>query len=294
MRWIVAAAFALLVLLAPDRARAWGESGHYTVCEIAYLNLTATARAEVDRLIAVGGGYDSFTRSCTFPDKPRRRASEHFANYPRRASRVDGPACPGGQPCIIEAIGIDLAVLRSPTATDEAKSDALKFIGHWYGDIHQPLHISYADDQGGNLIDQSGGVCEFSLHSVWDSCVLERRLFGPGSDRYARARAAAASLNATVTARQRRRWRRTGPWRWAAESYEIARRRTTGYCIRRSGSCWYSPTEPAYVADAPKRALTVDDSYVDRAGRIVADRLKRAGIRLAHSLNKSFDPAYRG
>ncbi|MEA3066399.1 MAG: nuclease [Sphingomonadales bacterium] len=293
MRWIIAAAIASLYFFAPSAAHAWGESGHYTVCEIAYLNLTPTAKAEVDRLIAVGGGYGSFTQSCTFPDKPRQRASEHFVNYPRSAAGVTGPACPGGRPCIISAIASDLAILRSPAASDADKSAALKFVGHWYGDIHQPLHISFADDQGGNLIDEKG-PCDFSLHSIWDTCIVEKRLFGPGTDRYARAQAAAAALNGTITAAQRHSWRQSAPWRWAAESYAITRRPETGYCVQKPGSCWYSATEQTYSEAHPKRVQTVDDAYLDWAKPIVADRLKRAGIRLAHSLNKSFDPAYQG
>jgi hypothetical protein len=293
MRWIIAAAIAFFFFLAPSPVRAWGESGHYTVCEIAYLNLTPTTKAEVDRLIAVGGGYPSFTQSCTFPDKPRQRASEHFVNYPRSLARVTGPACPGGRPCIIEAIAGDLAILRSTSASDDAKSKALKFIGHWYGDIHQPLHISFADDQGGNQIDESG-PCSFSLHSVWDTCIVESRLFGTGGDRYARAQAAAAALNATITSRQRQVWRQNAPWRWAAESYAITRRPATGYCIPKPGSCWYSATHQTYANGDPKRVQNVDNAYLDWAKPIVADRLKRAGIRLAHSLNKSFDPAYAG
>ena len=292
MRWMIAAAFPLLLGIAPGPARAWGAGGHYTVCEIAYLNLTPTAKAEVDRLIAAGGGFDSFTRSCTFPDKPLQRASEHFVNYDRSVRRVPGGACPGGQPCIIEAIVGDLAVLRSPAASDDDKSKALKFIGHWYGDIHQPLHVSFADDQGGNQIEQRGGPCEVSLHRVWDTCVIEQRLFGPGTDRYARAQAAAAILNHQVTGAQRLRWRRSEPWRWAAESYRLSRRAATGYCIMKSGACRYSATEPLYVTDAAKRVQTVDEAYLDRAGKIVARRLKRAGIRLADALNQSFDPAY--
>jgi S1/P1 Nuclease len=293
MRWIIAAAFAFCFFFAPSPAHAWGESGHYTVCEIAYLNLTHAARTEVDRLIEAGGGYDSFTQSCTFPDKPRQRASEHFANYARSTPRVTGPGCPGGRPCILSAIDGDLAILRSSSASDADKSKALKFIGHWYGDIHQPLHISFADDQGGNLVDVRG-PCQFSLHSVWDTCIVEKRIFGPGSDRYARARAAAAALNATITPRQRQVWVQSAPWRWAAESYLITRRPMTGYCIPKPGSCWYSATEQSYAANDPKRVQAVDNAYLDWAKGIVADRLKRAGIRLAHSLNKSFDPAYPG
>jgi hypothetical protein len=293
MRWMIAAAFAFFLFLAPNAAHAWGESGHYTVCEIAYLNLTPTAKAEVDRLIAAGGGYDSFTRSCTFPDKPRQRASEHFANYARSVKRIAGPGCPGGRPCILTAIDSDLATLRSPTATDEDKSKALKFIGHWYGDIHQPLHISFADDQGGNLIDESG-PCDFGLHAIWDTCIVERRVFGPGTDRYARAQAAAARLNGTITNAQRKLWRRLAPWQWAAESYLIGLRPQTGYCIRKTAACWYSATKETYVNGDPKRVQPVDNAYLDWAKPIVEGRLMRGGIRLAHSLNKSFDPAYAG
>lgn len=293
MRWIIAAALASFLFLAPSPAHAWGESGHYTVCEIAYLNLTPTAKAEVDRLIAAGGGYPSFTQSCTFPDKPRQRASEHFANYARNVTRIAGPGCPGGRPCIITAIDQDLAILRSPTASDDDKSKALKFIGHWYGDIHQPLHISFADDQGGNQIDESG-PCDFGLHAIWDTCIVERRVFASGTDRYARAQAAAARLNSTITNAQRKLWRRLAPWQWAAESYLIGLRPQTGYCIRKTTACWYSPTRETYANGDPKRVQLVDDAYLDWAKPIVEGRLMRGGIRLAHSLNKSFDPAYAG
>jgi hypothetical protein len=290
MRWFLVAALALL--LAPSAAKAWGQSGQYTACEIAYLNLTPRAKAEVDRLIAAGGGYDSFTRSCTFPDKPRQRASEHFANYARTVARITGPACPGGRPCLLSAIASDLAILRSPSASDGEKSAALKFVGNWIGAVHNPFHVSFADDQGGNLIDESG-PCDFGLHAVWDICIIERRVFSPGTDRYARARAAAAVLNGTITAGQRRLWRRTQPWQWAAESYEIVLRPETGYCVRKPGSCWYSATEQTYANGDSKRVQQVDNAYFDWAEGIVADRLKRAGIRLAHALNQTFDPAYR-
>jgi hypothetical protein len=292
MRWLLAALCGLFFFV-PSAAQAWGESGHYAVCEIAYLNLTPTTKTEVDRLIAAGGGYPSFTQSCTFPDKPRQRASEHFANYARTVKKVPGPGCPAGRPCVITAIAGDLAVLRSATATDAEKSAALKFVGHWLGDIHQPLHISFADDQGGNQIDESG-PCDFGLHAIWDTCIVERRVFGPGTDRYARAQAAAALLNGTIKASQRRLWRRSLPWQWAAESYEITLRPPTGYCIRKPGACWYSASKQTYANGDVKRVQNADNAYLDWAKPIVADRLKRGGVRLAHSLNKSLDPAYKG
>ena len=56
MRWLAALfliATGLIFSAAP--AQAWGGSGHQIVCEIAYRNLTSTARAEVDRLFPNSG-----------------------------------------------------------------------------------------------------------------------------------------------------------------------------------------------------------------------------------------------
>jgi S1/P1 Nuclease len=43
----------------------------------------------------------------------------------------------------------------------------LKSVGHWVGDIHQPLHVSFVDDRGGNNIRVSG-QCAGNLHATWD------------------------------------------------------------------------------------------------------------------------------
>jgi hypothetical protein len=294
MRWIVASVIGFLAsLLMPTAASAWGQGGHYTVCEIGYLNLTPTAKAEVDRLVRLDGRFASFTETCTFPDNPVSRASEHYANY-RRTDRRIGPGCPGGRPCVISALEGDLALLRS--GSDAEKKTAILYVGHWFGDLHQPLHVSFADDRGGNSIAADGlcsGSFKASLHSVWDTCVIERKIFTGSASRLDRARAAAASLNAGITDVERRNWNRSRPWQWAGESFKVTTASATGYCIRKSGACWYSATHQVFAAGDPQRTLVVDEAYLDRARPIVADRLKRGGIRLADALNRAFDPAYR-
>ncbi|HEX6375670.1 MAG TPA: S1/P1 nuclease [Allosphingosinicella sp.] len=296
MRWIIAAAIASFFFFAPTAAQAWGQGGHYTVCEIGYLNLTPAAKAEVDRLVALDGRFASFTETCTFPDNPVSRASEHYANYLRTDRRIP-PGCPGGRPCVIGALESDLAILRSASSTDAEKATAILYIGHWFGDLHQPLHISFADDRGGNSIKADGpcsGRFASSLHSVWDTCVIERRIFGPGTDRVARARAAAAVLNGPITDGQRRNWIRSRPWQWSGESFKVTTAAPTGYCIRKSGACWYSAAKRDFANGDPQRTQLVDDAYLDRAKPIVETRLRRAGIRLADALNRSFDPGFDG
>ena len=291
MRWFVVALFALFFL--PSAAGAWGRAGVYTVCEIAHVNLTPTTRMEVDRLTRLDGAYPTFALSCHAPVDPVRRASEHYINYPRSLGRVRDPLCPRGLPCTLGAIANDLAILRSPSAADSDKALALRFFGYWVGVVHNPFHVSFADDRGGLSIEQSG-ICPAKLHTFWDTCVLERRILAPGIDRSVRAREAAVRLNAAIKPAERRSWRRSEPWRWAGESYDIVRRPEVGYCVRKAGGCWYSATTETYVQGTPQRVMVIDDAYLDRAQLIVEDRLKRAGIRLAHELNRSFDRDYKG
>jgi hypothetical protein len=47
----------------------------------------------------------------------------------------------------------------------------LKFLGHWVGEIHQPLHVSFEDDRGGNGILVTG-ICGTNLHAAWDTCLV--------------------------------------------------------------------------------------------------------------------------
>jgi S1/P1 Nuclease len=83
--------------------------------------------------------FTTFRASCNWADRPRQRASEHFVNLPRDATGLDDDECPMAEECVVSAIEDDFAVLALPDATDQEKLAALKFLGHWVGDIHQPL-----------------------------------------------------------------------------------------------------------------------------------------------------------
>ena len=61
-------------------ALAWGDEGHKTVCQIAFDKVKPSTRAAIGRLIEADGQFQSFSDACTWPDHPRKRASEHFVN----------------------------------------------------------------------------------------------------------------------------------------------------------------------------------------------------------------------
>jgi hypothetical protein len=194
--------------------------------------------------------------------------------------------------CVVSAIPAEIAILRSAAATPADRAAALVYLGHWLGDIHQPLHSSFADDRGGNEINVSR-LCTSSLHSAWDTCILQNRSgLGAGATPEA-VRAFAATLSEAVTDQQRAAWLSSSPWTWSAESYAIALRPDVGYCVMIQQACRYSASMPNYGEGLPKRGVPIDDLYADRAWPIIRERVTQAGIRLAHELNLALDPSYR-
>ncbi len=152
---------ALVVALAvchPTGVSAFGADGHEAVCEIAYRELSPSAKERVDSLIALetDDRIRTFRESCVWPDfrgpAQRARRPEHYINVPRSWTVIGDRGCHGTDRCLFTAIAHDIAVLSDRESSDGRKLAALKFLGHWVGDIHQPLHVSYEDDRGGNDI----------------------------------------------------------------------------------------------------------------------------------------------
>jgi len=132
--------------------------GHTVVCEIAFRPAVPDTRAAIRKLIRADSEFDTFGESCTFPDHPRKRASEHFINLPRDSKGLTSDECPHSDKCVLTAIGNDSSILSSRSERPRDKLIALKFLGHWVGDIHQPLHVSFEDDRGGNTSPRADSV----------------------------------------------------------------------------------------------------------------------------------------
>jgi hypothetical protein len=252
-------------------AAAWGDLGHRIVCEIAFRLAQPEVRAEIRRLIQQDRQFDFFRDSCTFPDHPRTRDTEHYVNLSRDAKGISSGTCPLAPKCVISAIKNDMDVLSS-TASDEKKLAALKYLGHWVGDLHQPLHVSFEDDRGGNQIDVSG-VCSANLHATWDTCLVIK---SAGDD----PMAAATELVRGITPVLQELWTQASdPRDWANESFAITTAAATRYCIRQGTSC-----------ALPNGEVTVDEAYVQSNRAIIREQLAKAGVRLAHLLNKALQP----
>lgn len=162
----------------------------------------------------------------------------------------------------------DSKIIASKDAKKVDRLIALKFLGHWIGDIHQPLHVSFEDDRCGNEIPVVG-ECSSNLHSAWDSCILEAAVGTDVAD-------AVDQLIDAITPEMESKWRASEPREWANESFAIAERAKTGYCVIHGKSC-----------DKPPGDVTINAAYLQANKPIVKEQLQKAGVRLAHLLDRA-------
>jgi hypothetical protein len=268
-----------LILLLPAVSFGWGQTGHRTVCQIAYDELNPVARVEVDRLIALDPDYDSFNKSCLFADgPPRQRAEDHYLSVPRSAVAITTNACPLADTCILPAIENDTNILADTSNSDADRLFALKLLSHWVGDIHQPMHVSFQDDLGANSVAQKSD--DGNLHSAWDFDIIEQEI---GSDFFQ----IAAELRADISAQDRSQWSFDSSVEWANESFQITISPAANYCTQQQGACWYGPDNMMLNQGEPEREVAITDYYTSTHSRTVKLRLKQAGIRLGALLNRT-------
>jgi len=306
MRWIL---LALAMLLVPKPALAWGNQGHQLTCQIAYGLLTPKAKSEVDRLLATQQPkYRKFAPACTYADAVKfqdGRQSWHFVNLRRTDSALSpGTPCPvASSPtaCLLPAIELDYATLADKSASAAVRGKALMYFGHWLGDLHQPLHISFKDDIGGNKVETTGACAPRGgstyLHSIWDTCIIVQRIYAnrPKVDLTDDPRfyTVTDQLRAAITPEMRTDWLAGTTMDWANASFAISTSASVGYCTKMQGACWYSPTLMIH-GDEDARSFEIDDDYLTRFAPRVIEQLQRGGVRLADRLNRALDPGYTG
>ncbi|MGI9272089.1 MAG: S1/P1 nuclease [Woeseiaceae bacterium] len=271
-----------MLMMMPSLAFGWGETGHRVVCQIAYEELQPVARAELDRLLAQDPDFESFAESCLFADKPEViRPIDHYVNYPRSATAVTTGECPLADSCVVTAIADDIAVLKNSGSSDAEKLLAMKLLGHWVGDVHQPLHASFMDDRGANSINVDRKEMEWpNFHGIWDGEILSYNL----GDDYLQI---ATQLRGAISNTQREAWKNDSPIEWVNESFQITIAPATKYCVRRQNACWYADDNMLLSGDEPWRNTKISDRYLRKHGDVVRLRLQKAGVRLAQQLNQS-------
>jgi hypothetical protein len=305
-------------------ARAWGCKGHETVAYLAAKHLTPEAQQFVLSLLNNNPSDPSLKRYCstfaasdvgdqlalaaTWADDYRSLDSTvnkehptgpwHFIDIPldAPATAAVGKFCTAAG-CVTKAITEQLAILHNKNAASADRANALRFLVHFVGDIHQPLHASDNDDRGGNCVPVrylrrnprlSKGVYTPNLHHIWDTEMVEKDMEGADPSEFA------ATLESRFSG-SFADWQQGGvePEQWALEGHQMAIDSAYG------AFAVHIPFEPEGVEvkrctddnNIARRMLSkhvaATASYIDAVEPVIEERLAQAGIRLAMLLNEA-------
>jgi hypothetical protein len=156
-------------------ASAYDAVGHRIIANIAYDNLTDKARAQLDKIL----GKKGIVYEATWADEVRsdnKYAYSYQWHYQDLDDNMtsadikkllDNPTAEG------EHLFFALDSLTKRLKIDRNDAEALKFLVHFVGDLHQPLHMGRKDDKGGNKVDFNWFGRKTNLHSVWDGMIIE-------------------------------------------------------------------------------------------------------------------------
>lgn len=257
--------FAAGFLLGAASAFAWDDTGHAAVGVLAVEQTAPATQLTLEDLL---GSHrpDDIAEACNWADGYRGTpegewsAPLHYVNidpasnhYRRRRD------CPDGA-CVVEAVARYAERLGDAGLAAEDRREAFRFLCHFAGDLHQPLHVGYADDRGGNLvtIDLNGET--MNLHAFWDHALPERHADGwPGL---------------VVLLRQRpnppaRGWNASELLAWTNETFSITRN------------------------FAYPRTRDVDPVFERRSWQVALQQMDMAAVRLAAILDAELGGAGR-
>jgi S1/P1 Nuclease len=281
----------LACLTIPHQAFAWGDDGHKTVALIAQQCLTPSAKRQVTAMLK--SDTDDLTQhdiasAATWADKyrdvnNRRDHYVHTQNWHFVDMEIEKPdlnaACFGRRPlatgtlatdgpdevCAIDKIEQFERELTDSKTDAEERVMALKFILHFVGDLHQPLHSSDNHDRGGNsvkvIVDGFPHKSKDELHGFLDTQFVDALGTPPST--------LAKSLLNGIKPAQAKQWAAGTPEDWQKEAFDMAASDVYG--------------NPPLSKDEVQH---LDANYVQTAEKDVKLQLSKAGVRLAFLLNR--------
>src|ERR1700688_4733438 len=305
--------FAALCVTSP--VFAWGCKRHQTVALIAEKHLTPEARQFLETILKENPIDPQLKRYCgpfpgslladgaTWPDDVRNTLKNgpwHYIDIPRGAARAPLASFGGASGCVTQAITEQLAILKDVHADPRNRADAARYVIHFVGDLHMPLHASTNSDEGGNCVPvrffrrnprEHNHSYTPNLHSVWDTAILERAMEGADPSEYAELLDQAFSPQAEA-------WIKAGvhveDWTW--ESHDLAESVVYANLVPNDPIEPHVPvhscTDNNNVGERMfNQHFSVGAIYQDASAPVVEKRIAQAGIRLAMIINEALKPS---
>lgn len=272
----------VVTIIAAAPASAYWEYGHETIAAIAWRNVGPGTRAKIDALLRQSRLLDTPTcpartieQASVWADciKPLGERFSHAYSWHYQNVDVCRPfdlkaACRDGN-CVSAQITRDVKLLQDARVPVREKVQALAFLIHFVGDLHQPLHAGDRGDLGGNRAKADYGIYapeRFNLHSIWDGPLAERAVSTP------------PAIVRTYTPAERAPVQAGTVEDWSRDSYRTAK--DVVYASAMGDPC--GPPPARSKLDAATIARLVEPAR----GQVV-----KGGLRLARLLDQAFGPA---
>lgn len=241
----------------------WGTTGHRVIAEIAEQSLNRKARKNVkdlldDQYMAYWANWADFIKSDT-TGRWDNTHIWHFVNAPKGLSKIEYIAHIKGQKQenIYSAILELKEILKDKKKSKAERKEALIFLIHLIGDMHQPMHVGRAEDRGGNMIKIIWFGQDTYLHALWDSKLVDHEKYN--YTEYAKI------LN-VITKEQKKEIQKGTIEDWLYDSNQIAEEL---YSMTNAGD-------------------ELSFNYFYKVSPILNGQLQKAGFRLAQFLNDIF------
>lgn len=245
----------LFAAIMPYQTHAWGFQGHTYIGDLAWQYLSPEARAWVtDKLQRVDepslGTMTTWADLIRSTPEGRAMGPLHFANVPPTETSFNMERdCPNHR-CVVGAAIDAAAIMFSKSSSKQEQAEALRVFTHWITDLHQPLHLGFYEDRGGNSIRVTYKDHSTNLHALWDTVMLREGMLLEPVQLAANnpLPAAPANLNAALL-------------EWATDANHLGRE---------------------YAYKGIEHQGEVSQAYVQRATPIVQQQLLLSAQRLAY------------
>jgi S1/P1 Nuclease len=249
---LIALAFLLLFIISPAKTYAWGKQGHALVAEVAFQYMDKKTKKEVLKYL---DGM-SIQDAANWMDNVKNDHSYdfmkayHYANFEKGAQveETEGDN-------IIYQLNTTIRELQNKkNLSKDQINTKIKILFHLVGDLHQPLHVGYGEDKGGNSKQINYNGKGTNLHSFWDSGIIKAKEITLqdclNSNRYCYF--------------QVRKIMKINVIQWSTESRNLL--------------------EPIYNTGGN----TISENYVNQNAALIETQILKAGIRLAGILKEVF------
>ena len=240
----------------------WGDKGHRVIAKIAENHLTPKTKQAVQKIL----GSETLAEVSNYADEIRANRNFrfmgpwHYVNVPGgyNFEQFSNAVLTMKEDNVYKVILVCEKDLKDPSISKTKQAFALKLLVHLVGDLHQPMHVSHAEDKGGNNILIKFNGFDDNLHGLWDNGLIEH-------EGTAYKKMAVDYDSATPT--EIKKWQSDSLMVWLWESYQIS----------------------TILYDEAAKNPAFDEGYYQTHLPVLHKRIEKAGIRLAGMLNSIFD-----